>query len=272
MHSPDYILDIAFAFRKSKALLTAVELGVFEILADGPQDADVLTGRMGLQGRGARDFLDTLVALKLLGRDGGGRYRNSPACSVYLDPRQPAYIGGLLEYLNARMYRTWSHLTTALREGKAQCGPAAAGGFQDFYVDDVAFKAFLAGMTGGGRMAARSLAERFPWSEYGTLMDIGTAQGCVPTEIALRHRHLVGGGFDLPGLRSAFENYVRGHGLSSRLAFLPGDFFTDPLPEADVLIMGRVLHDWDVPASKLLLEKAHAALRPGGALIVARNL
>jgi hypothetical protein len=264
----EHILDIAFAFRKSKALLTAVELRVFEILAEGPQDAEVLTRRMGLQGRGAHDFLDTLVALRLLDRDESGRYDNSPACAMHLDPRQPTYIGGLFEYLNDRMYLTWSHLTTALREGKPQCGLAAVGGFEGLSADGVALKTFLAGMTGGSRMVGRSLAERFPWHEYRTVVDIGTAQGCVPSEIALAHDHLVGGGFDLPDLRPAFERYVRDHGLSSRLVFHPGDFFADPLPQADVLIMGRVLHDWDLPARLLLLEKAHAALPPGGALIV----
>ena len=264
----EHILDIAFAFRKSKALLTSVELGLFEILAEGPQSADALTSRMNLQGRGALDLLDALVALKLLKRDHSGRYANSDACSLYLDPNQPTYIGGLLSYLNERMYWTWHHLTAALRTGKAQCGPAAAGGFQKFYVDDVSLSAFLSGMTGGSRLVARSLAERFPWNEYQTFVDIGTAQGCVATEIALKHQHLVGGGFDLPNLRSAFENYVQSYGLKSRLTFHAGDFFKDPLPKADVLIMGRVLHDWDVPARKALLEKAYDALAEGGAFIV----
>jgi hypothetical protein len=264
----EHILDIAFGFRKSKALLTAVELRVFEILAEGPQYADVLTRRMGLQDRGARDFLDALVALGLLERDGSGSYSNSPGCSAFLDPRQPTYIGGLLEYLNGRMYLTWSHLTTALREGKPQSGLATAGGFQAFYSDDVALNTFLAGMTGGSRLVGRSLADQFPWHKYRTVIDIGTAQGCVPAEITMKHRHLTGGGFDLPTLRQAFESYVHKCGLSRRLAFYPGDFFADPLPAADVLIMGRVLHDWDLPERKLLLEKALAALPQGGVLIV----
>src|SRR3977135_3002275 len=109
--SLEHILDIAFAFRKSKALLSAVELRLFDVLADSPQSAHELTDRLRLHGRGARDFLDALVALKLLDRDEDERYSNAPTCSTYLDPRQPTYIGGLLEYLNARMYRTWDYLT-----------------------------------------------------------------------------------------------------------------------------------------------------------------
>ena len=143
--SLEHILDIAFAFRKSKALLSAVELRLFDVLAEGPQSAHDLTGRLGLHGRGARDFLDALVALKLLDRDEEERYSNAPACSTYLDPRQPTYIGGLLEYLNARMYRTWDCLTPALLQGKAQCGPAAARGFQNYYADGATLALFLKG-------------------------------------------------------------------------------------------------------------------------------
>jgi hypothetical protein len=266
--SPEHILEIAFAFRKSKALLTAVELDVFNVLACGPQDAEQLVGLLGVQGRGMRDFLDTLVALELLERDAGGRYANAPGSAAYLDSRQPGYIGGLLEYLNARMYRTWGHLTQALLQGKPQSGPAAAGGFADFYADEAALNLFLKGMSGGSWVAAQSLAAKFPWKTYQTVIDIGTAQGCVPVELAKAHPHLTGGGFDLPKLQSSFEHHVREHGLGDRLKFYPGDFFEQPLPQADVLIMGRVLHDWDVPTRKLLLKKAYAALRSGGALIV----
>jgi O-methyltransferase/methyltransferase family protein len=266
--SPDYILETAFAFRNSKALLTAVELGLFEALAKGPQNAEALTRQLGLNGRGARDFFDALVALKLLDRDADGLYANAPDCSVYLDPDRPAYIGDLLEYLNARMYRTWDLLTPALREGAPQCGPAAAGGFMGFYKDQAAFDIFLKGMTGGSRMAAQALARIFPWESYNTVIDIGTAQGCVPVEIAKAHPHLTGGGFDLPQLRAAFASYLRAHGLDKRLTFFPGNFFDDPLPSADVLIMGRVLHDWSLPQRKLLLNKAYQALPKNGVLIV----
>jgi hypothetical protein len=266
--SPDHILETAFAFRKSKALLSAVELGLFGALTQGPQDAEALIRRLGLNGRGARDFFDALVALKLLDRDADGCYANAPDCTAYLDPARPAYIGDLLEYLNARIYLAWDMLTQALLQGTPQCGPGAAGSFADFYRDQAAFDFFLQGMAGGSRMAAHVLAKRFPWKSYNTVVDIGTAQGCVPVEIAKAHPHLTGGGFDLPELQAAFEGHVRAHGLDKRLTFYPGNFFEDLLPSADVLIMGRVLHDWSLPQRKMLLNKAYEALPKSGVLIV----
>jgi len=266
--APRHLLEIGFAFRKSKALLSAAELGLFTALSDGPLDHDELVKRLKLHGRGARDFFDALVALRLLDRDRQGRYSNTPECALYLDSRKSTYLGGLFHYLNVRIYQTWDLLTAALRSGAPQSGPAAYGDFEAFYADEPSADIFLKGMTGGSLLTAKALARSFPWHRYGTFIDIGTAQGCAPAEIAMAHAHLRGGGFDLPSLAPAFMQYVSARGLAERLAFHAGDFFADPLPTADVLIMGRVLHDWDIVTRKLLLRKCYAALPAGGALIV----
>jgi len=264
---PDRIFEIGYAFWKSKALLSAVELGVFTALGDGPLDRVALFTRLGLNERSARDFLDALVALDLLDRDGQGRYANRPDCARYLDARKPTYIGGPLEQLNARLYQSWGGLTQALCTGLSPGGPLADGGYAALYADKSAFETFLRAMTGGSLMPAKKLAMTFPWHNYRTVIDVGTAQGCVPVEIARIHSHLSGGGFDLAVVEPAFSSYVREHGFSSRLRFHPGDFLNDDLPAADVLIMGRILHNWELTTKKRLLKKAYRVLPPCGALI-----
>jgi len=266
--TPDRILDVSYAFWKTKVLLSAVELNLFTVLAEGPLSLPALVARLGLQGRGARDFFDALVALDFLDRDTDGRYVNGRDADVYLDRRKPTYIGGLLEHLNTRHYQNWSLLTQALRSGAPQSGALATGSYPALYADSTTQEVFLNGMTAGSLLAAQALASKFPWHQYETVIDIGTAQGCVPVQIARLHSHLTGGGFDLPQVEPAFRNYVHEHGLERRLRFYAGDFFAEALPEADVLIMGRILHNWDLPTRELLLRKAYRALRAGGALIV----
>jgi len=119
---------------------------------------------------------------------------------------------------------------------------------------------------------ARAIAGKFPWQDYGTLLDVGTAEGCLPVQVLQRHRHLTGAGFDLPPMRPLFDAYVKRHALSSRLRFHPGSFFSDPLPGAEVVVMGRVLHNWDLATKQMLLTKAHQALASGGVLIVYERL
>jgi SAM-dependent methyltransferase len=266
--SPDHILDVGYAFWKTKALLSAVELDVFTELADGPLNLETMTKRIGLHPRSARDFLDALVALRLLHRNVDGSYANRADTDLYLDRRKQTYIGGLLQHLNTRHYQNWSLLTRALQSGEPQSGALATGSYPALYADNTAQKMFLNGMTGGSLLAAQALATKIPWKDFRTVIDIGTAQGCVPVEIARTHVHLTGGGFDLPQVEPAFRSYVNEHRLSDRLRFFSGDFFTDSLPMADVLVMGRILHNWDLPTKKMLLRKAWKALPQGGLLIV----
>jgi hypothetical protein len=266
------ILELGYAFRGAKALMSAVELGVFTELADGPLDGDALRRQLGMAERGARDFFDALVALGLLHRDCGGRYANAAVADLHLDARKESYVGGLFENLNAREYPLWATLTEALRTGRPQTGFEALQHFGPLFSDPQRLAFFVRAMTSASLVPAKALAAKFPWGRYETFVDVGTAQGCVPVQIALAHPHLAGAGFDLPILAPSFDRYVKERGLSARIRFVPGDFFADPLPAADVLILGRVLHNWDLVTKRMLLQKAHAALPPGGALIVYERL
>ena len=266
--TPDAIMQLGLGFWASKTLLSAVELGVFTEVAKGPLDADQLTARLKIHKRAARDFFDALVALGMLKRD-GDRYSNTPETDLFLDRAKPSYVGGILEMSNARLYGFWGSLTEGLRTGKPQ-NEAKSGDdiFEALGKDPKALRSFMEAMTGVSRPAAKAMAAKFPWRDYKTFIDIGCAQGAVPVEIAEAHKHLTGGGFDLPNVRPIFEDYVASRGFSGRLHFYPGSFFTDPMPKADVLIMGHILHDWDLAEKRMLLEKAYAALPSGGALIV----
>lgn len=270
--TPDSILQLGMGFWGSKTLLSAIELGVFTELSAGPLDGQTLASRLALHPRSARDFLDALVALQLLERS-EGRYSNTPHADRFLDRNKPSYIGGMLEMANKRLYPFWGSLTEALRSGEPQ-NEARNGEnfFAALYADPARLEEFLKAMTGISLGAAAAIAQKFPWTRYRTFIDVGCAQGAVPVQVALAHPHLSGGGFDLPAVRPVFEQYVAANGLADRLRFHPGDFFSDPLPAADVFVMGHILHDWNLEEKRRLLAKAYAALPADGALIVYESL
>jgi SAM-dependent methyltransferase len=270
--TPDHIMQLGHAFQGAKALLSAVELDVFTALAGGPLDLEALRERVGIHNRGARDFLNALVALDLLVHCEDGRYGNTAETDLYLDRNKSSYVGGLFESFNARHYGIWGSLTTALRTGQPQSGARATGNYPALYADKAALDIFVNAMTVRSLPVAKALAAKFPWQDCKTVIDIGTAEGCVPVEITLRHPHITGGGFDLPHVGPRFDAYVEQHALSRQLRFYPGDFFSDPLPAADVLVLGRVLHNWDLPTKAMLLRKAYDALPPNGVLIVYERL
>jgi O-methyltransferase domain/Dimerisation domain len=270
--TPANIFKLGFGFWESKTLLSAVELGLFTELAKGPAGLGELSRRLGLHDRSARDFLDALVALKLLDRQ-DGRYSNTLETDHFLDRAKPSYVGGLLEMANARLYQSWASLTEALKTGQNQNEGKETGDiFAALYADPDRLRLFLAAISGVSLGAAQAIAAKFPWKDYKTFVDIGTAQGMVPVTFARAHNHLSGAGYDLPEVKPVFDEFIAQQGVSDRVKFLSGNFFTDALPTADVLIMGHILHDWDLAQKRMLLEKAHAALPKGGALIVYESI
>lgn len=267
--TPETCMKLGLGFMASKTLLSAIELGVFTILASGPKTAEQLTVQLGLHSRSALDFYDTLVSLGMLERE-DGVYRNTPETDHFLVRGKLSYIGGLLEMANERLYKFWGSLTEGLRTGLPQneVKTGGAGLFEALYNDPERLRLFLGAMTGLSMGASRAIAEKFPWKDYRTVVDVGGAQGGLLVQVCLAHQHLRGHNFDLPVVGTIFEEYVATNGLGGRLSFLPGNFFEDPLPTADVITMGHILHDWDLDEKRMLLDKAYAALPEGGALIV----
>jgi len=267
--NPEHILQVGLGFWASKTLLSAVEMGLFTELAKDSGDLEALQKRLDLHPRAARDFLDALVALKFLERR-DGRYYNTPSTDFFLDKAKPSYVGGLLEMANHRLYPFWGKLTTALRTGLPQ-NEAKDGGpdlFASLYADPARLKEFLKAMTGVSHGGNLAIARQFPWKNYKSAVDVGTAQGDLITQVALANPNILGTGFDLPQVQPIFEEYVTANGLSARVKFAPGSFFDQPLPKADVVMMGHILHDWDLEVKRMLIRKAYEALPDGGAYIV----
>jgi O-methyltransferase domain len=236
----------------------------------GPADLLTLQKKLALHQRSARDFLDALVALKLLERE-NGVYSNTADTDLFLDRAKPSYIGGILEMANARLYGFWGSLTEALRTGEVQNENKGGGEknvFATAYADPDRLRGVLTAMSGISADAAHAIAGNFPWRDYKTFMDLGSAQGMVPAAVAHAHPHLTGIGFDLPAVKPVFEEFIAHRGVTDRVRFQGGNFFEDPLPKVDVIVMGHILHDWDLAQKKVLLGRAFDALPKGGAVVV----
>ena len=274
---PGPILQTAFGFWSSKVLLTAVEFGVFTKLHDRSLTGAVLGGELEMHPRGISDFFDALVAMKVLDREGDGpsaKYSNTPAAALYLDRHSSRYIGGILEMLNARLFKYWNDLPEALRTGKPQneTKHGEKGMFETLYEEQPKLEQFLGGMTGLSRINFEAFAEKFDFTKYKTLCDVGGATGLLCTEVAKRHSHLRCVSFDLPPVAPIAKKHIAAVGLSDRVTTASGDFFKDPLPKADVVTMGMILHDWNLEKKRHLIRAAFEALPPGGAFVAIEAL
>lgn len=275
--TPARILEVGMAFWPARTLLTAVKLGLFTELGKGAKTGTELCDSLGLHPRSTPDFFDTLVALRFLERDGDGRearYRNTDETATFLDRNSPAFMGGFLEMAHDRLYPFWGDLHEALRTGKPQneTKHGGAGVFEELYSQPERLEQFLDAMAGISTGNFAALAEKFDFSPYKTLCDVGGAAATLSITVAKRHPNLQIVTADLPAVTAIAARNIEAAGLSDRITAADLDFFRDEVPKADVITMGMILHDWNLEKKMMLIRKAYDALPEDGAFIVIEAL
>ena len=275
--TPARIMEVGMAFWPSKVLLSAVKLGVFTELGSGAKTGAELREALDLHPRSTPDFFDTLVALRFLERDGDGesaKYRNTSETGLFLDRNSPGFMGGFLEMANDRLYPYWGDLVDGLKTGRAQneTKHGGKGVFEELYSQPQRLEQFMDAMAGISAGNFQAFAEKFDFSKYKTLTDVGGATGQLSMLVAKQHPHMTCTSTDLPAATEIARRKIEAAGLAGRVKAEPIDFFADQIPPADVVTMGMILHDWNLENKMMLIRKAYEALPEGGAFVVIENL
>lgn len=274
---PSKIMQIGMGFWASKTLLTAVKMELFTHLAQGELAGQDLKEILKLHDRGLYDFLDALVALGFLKRNGlkaTAMYSNSEDVQVFLDKNKASYMGGILEMANNRLYPFWNDLEEGLKTGAPQNETKSGGKsvFEEIYADQDSLREFVKSMAGIQMGNFVSFVKQFDFSKYKTFCDVGGAGGHLASHVAISNDHMQCISFDLPPVEAIAKENINALGLQHKVSIESGDFFSDDLPKSDVIAMGNILHDWGKADKKMLIKKAYNALPEGGALVVIENI
>jgi hypothetical protein len=275
--NPSKIMEVGLAFMASKTLLSAVNMGLFTHLAKGQSSGPEIMMELGLHKRGLYDFLDTLVALGFLKRDGlkeTSVYSNSEETDLFLDSNKPSYIGGILQMANNRLYGFWNDLEEGLKTGLPQNEVKTAGKpvFEELYANEERLREFVNAMGGVQMGNFMAFAHKFDFNGYSTLCDIGGAGALLSAQVAMNNKNMICVSYDLPPVSALARVNIKNMGLDKKVIIQSGDFFEEELPKADVITLGNVLHDWGLEDKKMLIKKAYSALPLGGALVVIENI
>ena len=271
---PAPVLDLMEAFRRSKTMFAAVSLGVFDTLAEGPLPLAALALKLRANADALERLLDACVNLGLLARGERG-YANTPLAATYLCKSSPRRLTGYINYSNDVMWKLWTHLEDAVREGTHRWQQAYGWDgpiFSHFFKDEAAKREFLMGMHGFGLISSPHVVSAFDLSPFRTMVDLGGATGHLVVAACERYPHLRGVVFDLPEAVSLARELISQSKFADRIEIVAGDFFADPLPPGDLYALGRILHDWTQPKIVSLLTRIHAALPSGGGLLIAEKL
>ena len=271
---PAVVLDLLEAFRRSKAMFAAVSLGVFDALAASPKSRDQIASELGADADALQRLLDACVGLQLLSRD-DDQYQNTPAATAYLTKTSPQRLTGYINYSNSVMWRLWANLEDAVREGTHRWkqtygweGPI----FSHFFKTEEAKREFLMGMHGFGLISSPHVVTAFDLSRFTRLVDLGGATGHLASAACQRWSNLRAVVFDLPDAVPLAQEIVGASPVAERIEVAAGDFFSDPLPEADLYALGRILHDWTEEKILKLLGRIYESLPPNGAVLIAEKL
>lgn len=267
------VIDTGFAFQQAKVLLAALKFDLFTILGNDSMTGEQIRRKLDIHPRGLWDFLDCLLCMGFLIRDGVGAdavYSNSEEAKRYLDRDSPYYAGGILELANSRLYEVWGNLEEALKNGRLHNETLAKGKtyYDTIYSDLKLTEEFANAMAGASGENYRLLSEKFNFSNYNTLSDIGGSTALFSIYVCKKHPNISCTNFDLPAMESIALKNVAKFGLENHIRVSSGDFFKDSLPKADIISMGMILHNWNLEKKKYLIQAAYNALPDNGVFIV----
>jgi acetylserotonin O-methyltransferase len=271
---PRLVLETLEAFRRSKAMFAGVRLGIFDALADGPAPAPALAERLGCHPAALARLLNALAAMRLLHRT-GEQYANTPAANAFLVASSPQRMTGYVNFANDVSWRLWGAMEDCVRTGQHAWQPAFGWDgpiFDHLFSTPAAQHEFLMGMHGFGLLSSPVVAAAFDFSPFRHVVDLGGASGHLAAALCRRNPQLRGTVFDLPAVVPFARARIAEAGLAERIEAVAGDFFAAPLPPADLYALGRILHDWTDDKCLHLVRKIHAALPPGGGLLIAEKL
>ena len=254
MNDPTLVLDLLEGFRRSKTMFAAVQLGIF----DGKRPEGAATTRL----------LDACVALGLL-TEKNDRYRNTPVADAYLSTSNPRSLAGYVRYSDEAGYAVWAHLKSAVEEGATGWEPAFGPGsnVRKFMADKRRKRDFIDGMHGLGLLSSDAVVAAFDLSRFRCLVDLGGATGHLAAAANRRYPHMKTLVFDTPEVIEIAKTYV-----NSQTELVGGDFFSDPLPQADLFALGRILHGQSCEQIRCLLNRIRAVMPTGGGILLAESL
>jgi hypothetical protein len=278
--TPEHIMQVGIGFWASKTLLAAVHFNLFTHLAGKKLSGKEIKQKLELKttDRHVYDFLDALVSLGFLQREGimdEAVYYNSEDTDLFLDTNKPSYIGGILQMGNNRLYRFWGDLEEGLLSGQPQNeakGSLADSGFASIYETPEKMKEFIDAMSGIQMGNFMSLVHQFNFSDYKTMCDIGGADGWLSIQVALSHPGIQCITTDLKQVEPLAKEKIAQFNLSDRIKFQANNFLEDPIPGAEIITMGNILHGMNEDNKKALIKKVFDALPAGGVFIVIENI
>src|SRR5262245_39892743 len=258
--------DTLSGYQRTAVLKAAVELDVFAHIAGGATTIESLAARTKAAPRGLRALLNHLVVDGFLTRD-GERYGLTPTAAALLDRNSPAYLGAAIGFVASPfVVEGFNRLTEAVRRGgSAIPNEASLAPEHPMWVE---FARAMAGLTSMTAMLLANLLD-IEHAPGGKVLDIAAGHGMFGITLARINPRIQVTALDWANVLAVAKENARMAGVAERFHTLAGSAFDVPFGDGyDLVLMPNFLHHFDPPTCERALAKAHAALAPGGRLVI----
>lgn len=258
-------------------LLTAAvtHFRVFQRWGDRRLTFTEMGAELHLAERASTVLLSALAAFGLLRRGSDGRYQLSPSAAEHLCPGSYFDLSGYIG-LAANAPGTLALIQRLETNRPAVAAPEHTGaafiyreGIESAMEQEASARSLTLALAGRARNVAPLLASRLPLGDHRLLLDVGGGTGIYSIACLQANPRLRAIVWDRPEVLKVAQEMAVAYGVPDRLTCQPGDMFTDPVPPgADLILLSNVLHDWDVPQNRALLQRCAPALASGGRLVI----
>lgn len=263
--TPQALMQMFWAMAPSRVLSAAVQLNIFSRFADGEKTAEEVAKAGNTSLRGTRMLLDALTALGFLEKH-GARYAALPEVRRYLVPSSAEYIGAVFE--NDRLWESWSRLAEAVQTGRPVRAVERQEEAEAFF--PILIRSLHVINRDAARRLAAALCSRGANPDGLRVLDVaaGSAVWSIPFAEADRKTRVTAQ--DFPGVLEHTRKFAEAGGVAEQFEYLPGnlrevDFGREKF---DLALLGNIVHSEGEASSKALFRRLHAALRPGGRLVI----
>src|SRR5262245_4613581 len=269
---PAVLYQLASAHYVSQALYVAAELGIADLLADGPQTHETLATRTATHAPSLRRVLRLLATARVFAEGADGRFELTPVGSS-LRSAPGSFRATARLFGGPMVWRAWGDLLETVRTGEPAftrvLGTDSFGYFAEHPQEGAVFDEAMSTFTA---MISGAVAAAYDFSSMSAVVDIGGGVGTLLTGILRAYPNLRGAVFDLPRLAEGARRQIADAGLADRYEFVGGDFFEAVPAGFDACLLKHVIHDWDDAHAVRILATCRRAMGPEAKLLIVEGV
>lgn len=270
--APDSLRELITGYRVTQLIYVAAELGIADLLKDGPKHYEELARDSGAHALSLFRILRALASVGVFAQVESERFGLNEMAQL-LQSDVPNSLRALALISGSQSYAGWGNLLHSVRTGETAFDALYGKSVWEYRAENVrAGQVFDAAMSSAGFFRAEPIVDAYNWAQFGTIIDVGGGKGTVLAAILAKNPELRGVLYDLPGPVQGSHSFLAQAGVLERCETVTGSFLDAVPGGGDAFILSRILHDWHDQQVAQILQNCRNAMQGGQPLLIVERV